>query len=53
MALARWIKRDTLLRTQADLISELAAELGFKRLGRRIVEALTAAAKAVGDGPTA
>ena len=52
MALARWIKGDTLLRTQADLISELAAELGFQRLGKRIAEALTAAAKAVADSPT-
>lgn len=56
VSLTRWINADTLLRTEADLVSELAAELGFQRLGKRIFKALTAAAKTAGktpaDGPT-
>ena len=51
VSLARWINTDTLLRPEADLISELAAELGFQRLGKRIIEALTAAAEAAAAAP--
>ena len=46
VALARWIKSDTLLRTDADLIREMMRELGFKRSGRRITEALELAIRA-------
>ncbi|MCY3893540.1 MAG: AAA domain-containing protein [Acidimicrobiaceae bacterium] len=56
VSLARWIKADTLVRPEIDLVAELASELGFQRRGKRIVEALTAAAKAAGktatEGPT-
>lgn len=41
--LATWIMSDTLLRTDDELLDELMAELGFKRRGKRIVAALTAA----------
>ena len=51
VSLARWINADTLLRPEADLISELAAELGFQRRGKRIFEALMAAAKAAAITP--
>ena len=51
VSLARWINADTLLRTEADLISELTAELGFQRLGKRILETLMAAAKAAATTP--
>ncbi len=43
VALARWIQSDTLLRTEDQLIGEMMDELGFKRRGSRIVEALTRA----------
>ena len=43
VALARWIKSDTLLRTDDDLIREMMDELGFKRAGKRIMDALTMA----------
>ena len=38
--LARWIESDTLLRTEDDLLREMMDELGFKRSGKRITEAL-------------
>lgn len=38
--LVRWIKSDTLLRTEEDLIREMIQELGFKRSGNRIRAAL-------------
>ena len=38
--LARWIESDTLLRTDDDLIREMMQELGFKRSGKRITDAL-------------
>ena len=41
--LARWIESDTLLRTDDDLIREMMNELGFKRSGKRITDALTTA----------
>ena len=37
---ARWIESDTLLRTEDDLLREMMDELGFKRTGKRIIEAL-------------
>ena len=41
--LARWIESDTLLRTDDDLIREMMSELGFKRSGKRITDALSTA----------
>ena len=41
--LARWIESDTLLRTDDDLFREMMYELGFKRSGTRIEDALRAA----------
>ena len=38
--LARWIESDTLLRTDDDLVREMMQELGFKRSGKRITDAL-------------
>ena len=38
--LARWIESDTLLRTDDDLIREMMNELGFKRSGKLITDAL-------------
>ena len=43
--LARWIKSDTLLRTDDALIREMMSELGFKRSGKRINCALGKALK--------
>ena len=43
VALARWIKSDTLLRTDDDLMREMMDELGFKRSGTRIRSALARA----------
>ena len=40
IALCRWIKSDTLLRTDAELLEEMMRELGFQRRGRKIVERL-------------
>ncbi len=41
--LVRWIESDTLLRTEDDLLREMMEELGFKRSGKRITDALTQA----------
>ena len=41
--LVRWIESDTLLRTDDDLIREMMNELGFKRSGKRITDALITA----------
>ena len=38
--LCRWIRSDTLLRTDAELLEEMMLELGFQRRGRKIVERL-------------
>ena len=43
--LALWIESDTLLRTVDDLVQEMMRELGFKRSGKRIREALNLAIK--------
>ena len=45
IALARWIMSDTLLRTDEDLMGEMMSELGFKRSGKRIKDALRMAIK--------
>ena len=42
-SLVRWIKSDTLLRTDEELLAEVMKELGFRRRGRRIVTAINAA----------
>ena len=41
--LARWIKSDTLLRTDDEILSEMVTELGYSRRGSRIVDAFRAA----------
>ena len=41
VALIRWIESDTLLRTEDELLGEAVRQLGFKKRGRRIVDALT------------
>jgi very-short-patch-repair endonuclease len=41
--MVRWIESDHHLRTEEELLAELMLELGFRRRGARIVEALTAA----------
>ena len=46
VALARWIESDTLLRTEDDLVREMMDELGFKRAGKRITDALR---RAIGE----
>ena len=43
--LVHWIKSDTLLRTDDDLIREAMSELGFKRSGKRISDALRRAVR--------
>jgi very-short-patch-repair endonuclease len=40
IAIVRWIKSDGLLRTDDDLIDEAVKNLGFKRRGKRIEDAL-------------
>lgn len=39
-SLCRWIKSDTLLRTDAELLDELICELGYRRRGKNIVARL-------------
>jgi len=46
-AMVRWIEADTLLRSRADLISEVMAELGFERRGKKIVSRIGNAIDAV------
>jgi very-short-patch-repair endonuclease len=41
--LIKWIKSDGLLRTEDELLQEAVRELGYKRRGPKIVEALTKA----------
>lgn len=43
VALIRWIKSDTLLRTEEQLLEETMAELGFRRKGDRIVRVILSA----------
>jgi very-short-patch-repair endonuclease len=51
-AMAHWIESDTLLRSRDDVISEVMAELGFERRGRKIVGRIGAAIDAVRGRPT-
>ena len=51
-ALVRWIESDTLLRTEDQLLSEAIRELGFRRRGPKIVEALTSAIRRVRQDQT-
>ena len=46
VALARWIRSDTLLRTDEQMLVEMMSLLGFNRRGGRIVAAL---GKAIDD----
>jgi very-short-patch-repair endonuclease len=41
--IVRWIKSDTLLRTQDQLLGEVMQDLGFQKRGKRIVGAIEAA----------
>lgn len=45
-AMVDWVRSDTLLRTEDQLLTEVMHELGFRKRGKRIVEAVTAAIKA-------
>lgn len=47
VALAGWIASDTLLRTEAEFVEEMIQELGYRRRGARIVEAVTKAVRQV------
>jgi very-short-patch-repair endonuclease len=47
-AIVDWVRSDTLLRTEDQLLTEVIRELGFQKRGKRIVEAVTAAIKARG-----
>jgi very-short-patch-repair endonuclease len=40
-SVVRWVKSDTLLRTQSQLLADVMSELGFQKRGKRIVAALT------------
>lgn len=42
-ALVRWIKSDTLLRTQEELVDAMISELGYRRRGARIMAAVEGA----------
>lgn len=45
-AIVDWVRSDTLLRTEDQLLTEAMRELGFQKRGKRIVEALTSAINA-------
>jgi very-short-patch-repair endonuclease len=47
VAIVRWIKSDTLLRTDAELLTEVMSELGFTKRGSKIVSRIQAAIQAV------
>jgi hypothetical protein len=49
--LLRWIRSDTLLRTDEELLERAIEELGFQRRGSRIVAALTAAIRRTAPDP--
>jgi very-short-patch-repair endonuclease len=42
-AIVDWVRSDTLLRTEDQLLTEVMRELGFRKRGKRIVEAVTVA----------
>lgn len=48
VAMVNWVRSDTLLRTEEEIIEELMRELGFSRRGTRIVGALTRAIRTAG-----
>jgi hypothetical protein len=50
IALIRWILSDGCLRTDDEICTEMVRELGFKRRGVRIEEAVRAALKRVRSG---
>lgn len=43
--MVRWVRSDGLLHTNQEIVTEVARELGFKRLGARIVAAIEQAIK--------
>jgi very-short-patch-repair endonuclease len=45
-AIVGWVKSDTLLRTQDELLAEVMNELGFQKRGKRIVAAIESAIQA-------
>jgi restriction endonuclease-like protein len=48
--ITRWIESDTLLRTAEQLLTEVMAELGFTRRGKRITDAISQAIAAERPG---
>ena len=46
LSVIKWIESDTLLRSDEQLLTEVMAELGFRRLGSKIVSAIQAAVTA-------
>ena len=55
-AVVRWVNRDTPLPDAAAIVSAVMVELGFKRKGKKITDAITSAAVATGaltDEPVA
>jgi hypothetical protein len=47
-AVVRWVNRDTPLPDAAAIVSAVMAELGFKRKGKKITDAITSAAVSIG-----
>jgi hypothetical protein len=45
--LIRWIKSDDIVRTDEELFEAAVSELGYRRRGQRIVDALNAAIASV------
>ena len=45
--IARWIRSDTLLRTDEELLEAVMADLGFQRRGKKIISTISAAARQV------
>jgi very-short-patch-repair endonuclease len=41
--MVEWVQSDTLLRTEDQIVTEVMRELGFRKRGKRIVEAITSA----------
>jgi hypothetical protein len=52
VALIRWIESDTLLRTEEEVIDEVMRELGLKRRGPRIREAIVEALREARTDPS-
>lgn len=49
-SLVRWIDSDTLLRTDEEVLQEVMDELGFKRRGTKIVDAIKRAIRTTRGG---